>query len=93
MKQLIPPQVQAHVSLLVQQVVELAAPDPGLTTTDRMHEADDPLVPASSLPLRPLRLIPGLTTDSQKTTCPADGQSGNAFLREDLPDRFFTVTP
>lgn len=88
LEQMIPPQVQTRVSLLVQHIVELANPDSGLTTTDRMHEAGLPLIPISSRPLPPLRLIPGLAADTQQVACPTDGQSGNAFLREVLSDRF-----
>ncbi len=81
------------IRLSMEKMLELASADPRLAATDGPDKVHHPLFPILPGLLCSLRLIPGLATDAQEATGPADGQSGNAVLREDLPGRFFTVTP
>ena len=64
-----------------------------VTSSSTVSRALVSLVSSFPILLRSSSLIPSLAADAQEATRPADGQSGNAFLREDLPGRFFTDTP
>ncbi len=90
---MVTPKVESPVRLLMEKVMQLASANARLAAANRPDKVHHSLL--TSLPgmLRSLGLIPGLAADPQEMTSPADGQSGNASLREDLPDRFFTVTP
>lgn len=85
--------METLIRLLVEEVVKLASAYSWLATSNRTDKIGHPLLSSFPILLRSSSLIPSLAADAQEATRPADGQSGNAFLREDLPGRFFTDTP
>lgn len=78
--------------MFMEKMVKLASTDTRLTATDRPDKGHLSLLAGLPGGLSSLRLISSLAANAQEATCPADGQSGNVFLRENLPSRFFSVT-
>lgn len=74
----------------LKQVLQFTGADPWLSQSDVIDPGKHVAIVCRTLPFALGSLIPGLTADPEETTGPADVQSGNAGLREDLPGCFFT---
>ncbi len=73
----------------MQQITELANTDPVLANAALADKNDHSQIPVCTL-FATSATPPdtSLAADTQKAACRADGQPDNAFLREDLVDRF-----
>lgn len=78
---------------LLQQMLQLARADPGLTPSHLDHLGQHGLCLRGLGPLALLRLVPRLAAEAEESASPADSQSADGRLGEDLPSCFFTEIP
>jgi len=90
-KQPVPAQLQSVFRLPMEQVMQLAGAQARLAPANLLHEIHDALSLYRARRLRLMVLVIRLAAVSEELASPADRQSGDGLLREDLPERFFTT--
>lgn len=90
-KQAVSPDIQPFIGLSVQQIVQLTRTDSGLTASDTGNKIKNLSMMFLPFSAPCVVLIPCLSAVSQEQTCTRHSYFGGRTLREDLPDRFFTI--
>ena len=77
--------------LEMQQVMQLSRLYAGLPQTFLRNEINNFLIQNQTSSIGAIALVVSLTAYPHELASPADAQVLDAFLREDLPGRFFTT--
>lgn len=70
-------------------MLQFTGANPRLSQADVIDSSEHLALVRRTLSFALDSLVPSLPADAQEATGPADSQTGDAGLREDLPSRFF----